>query len=207
MLERFLAQTWVLVTAFIVGPAFLIWMYRRRWRLEQEAKNGPAAGTRQSDAPKPAARAAASSLPEGVPHAKPLWPGYLEMRWGQQPAEGMTVLHEESDVRFLVRPGDELRIGHVHLSSIVYSFRTDRLEAVIIELPISGFEPLARHLTSEWGAPRSAADRSRHVWADSGSGATASQAVLEKRPENRSGRLVLSSRAAHAERAKTRASD
>lgn len=207
MLERFLAQTWVLVTAFIVGPAFLIWMYRRRRRLEEEAQNGVAAGTRKSDAPKPAARVAAPSVHERIPESKPLWPGYRDMRWGQQPAEGMNVLHEEAEVRFLVRPTDELLIGNVHLGSIVYSFRMDRLEAVIIELPISGFEPLARHLTMEWGAPRSAADRSRHVWSDSGSGAAASQAVLEKRPENRTARLVLSSRAAHAERAKTRASD
>jgi hypothetical protein len=119
----------------------------------------------------------------------------------------MTILHEDGDTRFLVRPSDELVIGNVHIASAVYTFRLDQLEAVVIELPLQGLEPLVRHLTSEWGTPRSSTDRARHVWSDSGSGPDASQAVLEKRPENRTARLVLSSRAAHAERAKTRASD
>lgn len=192
-MERFLAQTWVLVTAFIVGPAILIWMHRRRRRLEEEAQGGGA------PAPKKAvpAKAAAAKAPDAVPARKPLWPGYRGIRWGQPPAEGMTVLHQDGDTRFLVRPSDELLIGSVHIISAVYSFRLSRLEAVVIELPIAGFELLLRHLTSEWGAPKSSADRARHVWADSGSGPDASQAVLEKKTGSRTARLVLSSKAAN----------
>jgi len=186
VLRYYLGQTWVLVTAFIIGPAILIWQYRRRRRLE-EGKNGPARpAARKVEAPK------AASAPETGRDGprKPLWPGYRDMRWGQPPAEGMTVLHEEGETRFLVRSA--------------YSFRLDRLEAVIIELPMAGLELLLRNLAAEWGPPRSTPDRGRHVWTDSNDGPESSQAVLEKRVASRTARLVLSSRAANAERAKTR---
>ena len=118
--------------------------------------------------------------------------------------EGMRVVHEDGDTQFLARPSDDSRIGNVHISSVAYSFRLNRLAAVVIELPMSGFEPLARHLASEWGPPRSSPDRSKHVWADPGTGPEASQAVLEKKADSRSARLVLSSKAANAERAAAR---
>jgi hypothetical protein len=116
----------------------------------------------------------------------------------------MTPVHEDGDTRFLVRPSDDPRIGNVHISSVAYSFRLNRLEAVVIDLPISGFELLTRHLTAEWGSPRSSADRSKHVWADPGTGPEASQAVLEKKSANRTARLLISSRAGNAERASAR---
>ena len=201
LLERFLAQTWVLVTAFIVGPALLVWMYRRRRRLEEEAMGGGAPPPRKA---KPA-KVAASRAPEAASVRKPLWPGYRGIRWGQAPAEGMTVLHQDGDTRLLVRPSDELLIGNVHITSAVYSFRLDQLEAVVIELPISGFELLLRHLTSDWGKPKSSADRAKHVWADEDSGPDASKAVLERKPESRTARLVLSSRAARVDHDRGRA--
>lgn len=207
MLRYYLGQTWVIVTAFILGPVILYFMHRHRFRKGETTKRPAAGAPRPVETPK-AAPAPSAPVPAEVSGVrKPLWPGFRGIKWGQPPAEGMTVVHEEGDARFLARPSDELRIGNVHLGSIVYSFRLSLLEAVIIELPIAGFELLTRHLTSEWGPPRSAADRSRHVWTDSGTGPESSQAVLEKRPENRTARLVLSSRAAHAERAKTRAGD
>lgn len=204
MLERFLAQTWVLVTAFIVGPAFLFWMYRRRWLLMKKEREAAEAGLRTS-VPSPPPKPAAKTAPkEQAAVRKPLWPGYRGVRWGQPPVEGMTVLHEEGDTRFLVRPSDELAIGNVRITSAVYSFRLYQLEAVVIELPLAGFEPLLRHLTSEWGAPKSSADRGKHVWADAGTGPDASRAVLEKKVESRTARLVLSSRAASTARSGTR---
>lgn len=201
-MERFLAQTWVLVTAFIAGPALLFWMYRRRWRLEKEAQEAASGAPREAAPPRTPKRSATAEKPVAV--SKPLWPGYRGIRWGQPPVEGMTVLHEEGDTRFLVRPSDELAIGNVRITSAVYSFRLYQLEAVVIELPLAGFEPLLRHLTSEWGAPKSSADRGKHVWADAGTGPDASRAVLEKKVESRTARLVLSSRAASTARSGTR---
>jgi len=198
VLEQILGNFWVTVTAFIVGPAILIWMRVRRVRLENRAAKGPKpAGP--APAPKPVA-ASPKAETEGSAVRKPLWPGFRGVRWGDPPAEGMTLLHEEGETRFLVRASDEVRIGGVHVSSIVYSFRINRLEAVVVDLPMQGFEPLVRHLTSEFGTPKSAPDRSKHSWADLSAGPEASQAVIEKRPEARSARLVLSSRAALATR-------
>lgn len=195
MLEQILGNFWVTVTAFIVGPAILIWMRVRRRRLEEGKATGPKPAAPAPPPPKPAAASVGPDV-DGSGVRKPLWPGFRGVRWGDPPAEGMTALHEEGETRFLVRASDEMRIGGVHVGSIVYSFRINRLEAVVIDLPVQGFEPLVRHLTSEFGTPKSAPDRSKHSWADTNNGPDASQAVIEKRPEARSARLVLSSRAA-----------
>jgi hypothetical protein len=199
VIERILGNFWVTVIAFIVGPAILIWMQVRKRRLAEGGKGGakPAAPAAPKPAPVPA-----SAGPDADISAvrKPLWPGFRGIRWGDPPAPGMAPIHEEGDSRFLVRGEDDLKVGHVMVSSIVYSFRIGRLEAVVIDLPVQGFEALVRYLTSEFGTPKSSPDRTKHSWADTGSGPEASQAVIEKRAEARSARLVLSSRAALAAR-------
>ena len=203
-LERILGNIWVTIAAFIIGPTILYLQYRRRRRLNELAKGPAKAAAAPEKPPKAAPAPAAAAPPPDAGGRKALWPGFRGLKWGQPPAEGMAVVHEEGETRFLTRPLDELRIGNVHVTSVVYSFRIDRLEAVIVDLPLAGFELLVRHLTSEWGPPKSSPDRNKHVWADPGTGPDASQAVLEKKVENRTAKLVLSSRAAHAERAKTR---
>lgn len=202
MLERILGNLWVTIFAFIAGPAVLIWMHVRRRRLESGAKTGAQAATGTT----PTAKAPTGTFPTvpdtGAPGArKPLWPGFRGLRWGDPPAEGMALIHEEGETRFLSRTSDEMRVGGVQVGSIVYTFRIHRLEAVVVELPVQGFEPLARYLASEFGAPRSAPDKSKHTWSDAGSGSDGTQAVLEKKPESRSARLVLSSRLGIAARA------
>ncbi|HYN40950.1 MAG TPA: hypothetical protein VE129_04170 [Thermoanaerobaculia bacterium] len=204
-MEHFLGQTWVLVAAFLIGSTVLYLIYRRRSRADGKA-NPPGRGApRPAGAPKAApATAAPPPQPENAGSRKGLEPGFRGIKWGQPPVDGMRVVHEDGDTRFLARASDDLRIGSANITSVAYSFRLNRLEAVIIDLPISGFELLARHLTGEWGPPRSSADRSKHVWADSGAGPEASQAVLEKKAENRTARLLISSRAGNAERASAR---
>lgn len=204
MLRHFLGQTWVLVTTMIVGPAILFWIVRRRARLDQEAKSPAGAAPRAATIPKPAPAVAAPARTEGEGTRKPLGSGFQGLKWGQPSEDGMRVVHEEGETKFRTRASDELRIGNVNLSSVAYSFRLDRLEAVVIELPLTGFEPLTRHLTSEWGPPRANPERTRNVWSDPGTGPGSTQAVLEKKPDSRTARLVLSSRAAQAERAKSR---
>lgn len=199
MIERILGNFWVTVIAFVVGPAILIWMNVRKRRLAAGAgrRTKPAAPAAPKPAPVPAP---AGPDADSSAVRKPLWPGFRGIRWGDPPAEGMTVLHEEGETRFLVRDADDLKVGHVMVGSIVYSFRINRLEAVVIELPVQGFEALVRYLTLEFGTPKSAPDRTKHSWSDLGTGPESSQAVLEKRPEARTARLVLSSRAALAAR-------
>jgi len=199
MLRHFLGQTWVLVTTFIVGPAILFWIFRRRARIEREAKRSAGAAPRPAATPKPAPAVVAPPQPESEGARKPLGSGFLGIKWGEPPVEGMRVLHEEGETKFLARSMEDPRIGNVHISSVAYSFQLNRLTAVVIELPMSGFELLTRQLTAEWGPPRSSPDRNKHVWADPGTGPEASQAVLEKKPDSRTARLVLSSRAAQAE--------
>ncbi len=199
-MENFLGQTWVLVAAFLIGPTALYLIYRRRARVDGDKKQPERGASR----PAGASRAAAASPRSEQVVRKAIEPGFRGIRWGQPPLEGMTVVHEDGDTRFLVRPSDDPRIGNVLLNSVAYSFRFNRLEAVVIDLPMSGFELLTRHLTAEWGPPRSSPDRGKHVWADPGTSPEASQAVLEKKAENRTARLLISSRAGNAERASAR---
>jgi hypothetical protein len=203
-LEHLLGQTWVLVAAFLIGPTLIFLIYRRRSRVRENANPPGPGASRHAGAQKAAPAMAAPPQPDMQGTRKGLEPGFRGIKWGQPPVEGMRVVHEDGDTRFLARPSDDLRIGSAHITSVAYSFRLNRLEAVVIDLPISGFELLARHLTTEWGPPRSSADRSKHVWADPGTGAEASQAVLEKKAENRTARLLISSRAGNAERASSR---
>ena len=205
MLRHFLGQPWVLVATLLIGPTILYLIFRRRSRIEGDAKKPVQGKPRPASTAKAAPAVAARLQPEDAGIRKALGSGFRGLKWGQPPVEGMTVVHEEGETRFLVRPSDDPRIGNVHISSAAYSFRLGRLEAVVIELPTTGFELLTRHLTSEWGPPKSSPDRSKHVWADPGTGPDASQAVLEKKADSRSSRLVLSSRGAQAERAKNRA--
>jgi hypothetical protein len=203
-LEHLLGQTWVLVATLLIGPTVQYLLYRRRSRAEGRAKQPAAGAPRPTGASNAAPAVAALHEPEKAGTRKALEPGFRGIRWGQPPVEGMTVVHEDGDTRFLVRSSDDPRIGNVHITSVAYSFRFNRLEAVVIDLPFSGFELLARHLTAEWGPPRSSPDRTKHVWADPGTGPEASQAVLEKRAESRTARLLISSRAGNAERASAR---
>ena len=194
----------MLVAAFLIGSTVLFLIYRRRSRADGDANPPGQGASRPAGAPNAAPAMAAPPQPENAGTRKGLEPGFRGIKWGQPPVEGMRVVHEDGDTRFLVRPSDDPRIGNVHITSVAYSFRLNRLEAVVIDLPISGFELLTRHLTAEWGPPRSSADRSKHVWADPGAGPEASQAVLEKKAENRTARLLISSRAGNAERASAR---
>jgi hypothetical protein len=199
-LRYFLGQTWVLVATLLIGTTALYLIYRRHPRVDGGKKQP------ERDASRPAAtsKAVAASPRSEQAGRKSIEPGFRGIRWGQPPLEGMTVVHEDGDTRFLVRSADDPRIGNVLLNSVAYSFRLNRLEAVVIDLPMSGFELLTRHLTAEWGVPRSSPDRQRHVWADPRTSPEASQAVLEKNVENRTARLLISSRAGNAERASAR---
>jgi hypothetical protein len=200
-LEHFLGQTWVLVAAFLIGSTALYLIYRRRARVDGDKKQPERGASRPAGASK---EAAASLWSEQAVTRKGIEPGFRGIKWGQPPVEGMTVGYEEGDTRFLVRSTDDIRIGNVLLNSVAYSFRFNRLEAVVIDLPMSGFELLTRHLTAEWGPPRSSPDRGKHVWADPGTSPEDSQAVLEKKAETRTARLLISSRAGNAERAAAR---
>lgn len=189
VLRYYLGQPWVIVTVLLAASAILYLLFRRRLRIEGETKR-PATG--------------APPQPRKVEFQRSLGSGFRGIAWGQPPPPGMEVVHEDGETQFLTRRADDPRIGAVHVTSTAYSFRLNRLEAVIIELPLSGFEPLTRHLTAEWGPPRSTPDLGKHVWSDPGTGPEASQAVLEKKPESRKARLLLSSKAAQAERARSR---
>ena len=198
MLELF-GNPWVTGIAFVVGPLVLFLMVWRRRRpggegakggaVRGDGRRGPASSARET--PKAGTARGSRTVP-GMPE---LPSGFRDLAWGSAAPEGMVLVHEEAEQQICSRPSDELRVGNVAVGSIAYVYQARRLRAVLIELGASAFEPLVRHLTAEWGAPRRSVDQNRCAWVDARAGEEASQAVLERKPETRSARLVLSSKA------------
>lgn len=131
-------------------------------------------------------------------------PGFRDMRWGQSPAEGMTKVHEGGDDTLYRRENDILRVGPAVANSILYGFYQGRFQAVMLEFQVGAFDGLARHLTADWGTPRVSKDGFKVVWTGLLTGDEATQAVLEKRVETKTSKLLISSAAILGEREKIR---
>ncbi|MCC6130493.1 MAG: hypothetical protein IT186_11250 [Acidobacteria bacterium] len=131
-------------------------------------------------------------------------PGFRDMRWGQPPADGMAKVHEAGDDALYKRENDILRVGPAVANSILYGFYQGRFQAVMLEFQVTGFDALARHLSGEWGTPRVSKDGFKVVWTGLLAGDEATQAVLEKRVETKTTKLLISSSAIVAEREKIR---
>ena len=112
----------------------------------------------------------------------------------------MQLVAEDGEHRFLSRPADLLRIGRVVLTSITYVYQRGRLQAAVIELPASGFEPLQRQVREDWGAPRVMKPDQKYAWADARAGDEATLAILEKLTASRTAKLVVSAKAVSAAR-------
>ncbi|HMM35076.1 MAG TPA: hypothetical protein PKA62_10130 [Thermoanaerobaculia bacterium] len=194
------------VTFLIFGAAVLIFIVRRN-RAREEAAKGPSPAARKARTA-PVSRSATSPAiptPErrasgGSPDAASLPSGFRDLTWGSAPVEGMQLVAEDGEHRFLSRPTDSLRIGRAVLTSITYVYERGRLQAVVVELPASGFELLLRQLPEDWGPPRTLKAGQKYAWSDMRAGDEATQAILEKPPASRTAKLVVSAKAVSAAR-------
>jgi hypothetical protein len=131
-------------------------------------------------------------------------PGFRDLRWGQPPIEGMTKVHQGNEDALYSRENDVLRVGPAVANSILYGFFRDRFQAVMLDFPLGSFESLAKHIASEWGAPRVSKDGFKVVWQGLLAGDEATNAVLEKRVETKTSKLLITSASIQAEREKER---
>ncbi len=203
-----LGNPWFAAGFLVFGAAVLIFIARRN-RAREEAANGPARPSqtaRKAPVPRSAPSAALPAperrSPEVALDSASLPPGFRDLSWGSAPIEGMQLVAEDGDHRFLSRPADVLRIGRVVLTSITYVYQRGRLQAAVIELPVSGFEPLQRQLREDWGAPRTLKTGQKYAWTDARAGDEATQAILEKPLESRTAKLIVSAKAASTARAR-----
>lgn len=196
------------VTFLVFAAAVLVFIARRN-RAREEAAKGPSPVARKArTAPAPrSATSPAIPAPErqspGAPLDSARLPsGFRDLAWGSAPVEGMKLVAEDGEHRFLSRPTDSLTIGRVVLTSITYVYQGGRLQAAVIDLPVSGFDPLQRQLREEWGAPRTLKPEQKYAWTDARAGDEATLAILEKLTASRTAKLVVSAKAMSAARAK-----
>ncbi|MHB1048407.1 MAG: hypothetical protein ACYC4P_20630 [Thermoanaerobaculia bacterium] len=192
---------------FLVFAAAVLTFIARRNRAREEAAKGPSRSSQQArtapvprSAPSAAVPASERRSPGASLGAASLPPGFRDLAWGSAPVEGMQLVAENGEHRFLSRPTDSLRIGRAVLNSITYVYERGRLQAAVIELPVSGFELLQRQLREDWGAPRTLKPDQKYAWTDARAGDEATQAILEKAPASRTAKLVVSAKAVAAAR-------
>ena len=210
---RLLGNPWFVATFLVFAAAVLVFIARRN-RARDEAAKGPSRSPQRART-EPAARSAAFAAvpaPErrntgASLDAASLPAGFRDLAWGSAPVEGMQLVAENGEHRFLSRPTDSLRIGRAVLNSITYVYERGRLQAAVIELPASGFELLQRQLREDWGAPRTLKPDQKYAWADMRAGDEATQAILEKPPGSRTAKLVVSAKAVSARARESGAAD
>ena len=121
--------------------------------------------------------------------------GFRDMKWGDPPRPGMTVLEETENDRFCLLPTDELELGGVPLTRIVYKYWQKRLAEVQIEIPPDSVDAVFRHLTAEWGKPQ---QPNRFIedfsWQNQKLGVEATGASFSKNPNTRAAMLLIQSR-------------
>jgi hypothetical protein len=203
-----LGNPWFAASFLVFAAAVLVFIARRN-RAREEAAKGPSRSAQQArtapvprSAPSAAIPASERRSPGASLDAASLPSGFRDLVWGSAPFEGMQLVAEDGEHRFLSRPADLLRIGRVVLTSITYVYQGDRLQAAVIELPVSGFELLQRQLREDWGAPRTLKVDQKYAWADARAGDEATLAILEKLPASRTAKLVVSAKAVSTARAR-----
>jgi len=184
MLMRFLGSTYALIAIWIVAPVVLWWVWRR--------SRGTASGERKKPLT-PVAPAVSSGA--GKEKREPAVPGFRDLRWGDAPPDGMTVVHEEGERKLCTRDGEDLSLDGTPVGSILYSFHRGQLVAVRIEMPLGAGERVFRSRSAVWGAPKQASkDQQRTFWLDLFAGSNATQAVFEKNTATAKASLTISQR-------------
>ncbi len=130
-----------------------------------------------------------------------LKPGFREMKWGEAPRPGMTVLDENGPDRFCTIEGDDLSLGGASVTRIIYKFWQKRLSEVQIEIPLASVEPVFKHLQAEWGKPeRPNRFIEDYFWQNDKQGVEATSASISKNPNTRAAILLILSRYIQAKR-------
>ena len=81
------------------------------------------------------------------------------------------------------------------VSSIMYSFHRDRLQAVMIDMPLGSGDRVLKGRSESWGVPRQPnLSQPRYFWLDLLAGMDATQAVLERYSMTAKPSLIISSK-------------
>jgi hypothetical protein len=183
MMMSILESPWTLVLVLTVGPLLLWWIQKRaKRRAEDSGKRGGKLVAARTGTVAPAGR-------------REVVPGFRDVRWGDSPLPEMIVVHQNAEEKLFSRRGDELMLDGAPVSSIMYSFHRDRLQAVMIDMPLGSGDRVLKGRSESWGVPRQPnLSQPRYFWLDLLAGMDATQAVLERNPVTTKSSLIISSK-------------
>ena len=122
-------------------------------------------------------------------------PGFRDLKWGDSPPPGMTVLKKEGDEVLYSRPADSLRIGEARLASIHYQFWKGKLSTVILSASPGTMKTVMEHVVGAYGKPSQPNPlKQKFYWMSLGSGETATQAIADV-TDAQGGTIIIFSKA------------
>ena len=192
MFLRVMGSPWALAAVWTIGP-LLLWLIFKKKKPEESVVKGASGAQRAQHAQHAHPQ---KPNPGGTPlsaERREVVPGFRDFRWGESPKPGMAVVHQEGEEILYSRAEDELLLDGVPLNAIHYSFHRDRLQAVMIDLPLTSADAVFKERCAKWGMPKQPNLRQpRFFWMDMLSGMDSTQAVFEKTPAAGKASLIIS---------------
>jgi hypothetical protein len=163
------------IVTFVFGTAVLVRLARRNRARKQQAEEQR--------------RAIGAGTFSGIRS------GFRDLKWGEPPRPDMTVYHDGADEKLFVRRRDALVYAGAPLKAVLYAYKRNQLQAVMLEMPHASADDVRRALVNQWGRPlRPNPAVVKDFWPEILSGVDAMQAVLEDSPMNHYATLVISSK-------------
>lgn len=106
---------------------------------------------------------------------RPVPNGFRDLRFGDRPLPGMTLLSATDSISTYVREADERSVFGGVANLIEYTFTAEGFRSVVIEYPESMREALSSALSEDWGEPSERPDGNRVIWRGKHSTATFSR--------------------------------
>ena len=189
MFLRVMGSPWALVAVWTIGPLLLWAIFKNKEPKDPGITRSSA--THQPPSPQKTNPAVTPLSTE----RREVTPGFRDYKWGDSPKPGMAIVHEEGEEKLYARPEDDLNLDGVTLKAIHYSFHRNRLQAVMIDLPIASADAVFKGRCSKWGIPKQPNPRQpKFFWPDMLAGMDSTQAVFEKNAMAGKASLIISSR-------------
>jgi hypothetical protein len=192
MFLRIMGSPWALVAVWTLGPLLLWFIFKKKEPKGPDIKRTSATHQAPPSQHLHKTNAGVTPLPA---ERHEVTPGFRDYKWGDSPKPGMAVVHQEGEEILYARREDELVLDAVPLTSINYSFHRDRLQAVMIDMPLASGDTVFKERCAKWGMPKQPSLRQpRFFWLDMLTGMDSTQAVFEKHGMGGKASLIISSK-------------
>jgi hypothetical protein len=122
-------------------------------------------------------------------------PGFRDVRWGDVPAAGMSVLRKDGDEAVYMRTNDSLRIGEGRLNGINYQFWRGKLHGVILQIAPGSVGLVMKAVQQVYGKPTQPNPlKQKYYWMSVGTADDSTQAMVDVDTVKQSGTLIIFSK-------------